>query len=542
MSITTFQKVTLVSCLVLCLSLFLSKLLLHRGRSDAVQRKVGPGHFPPTMQQQIPERFEQWGTEGPYSVALTSEAIARAKAKGAMGARNKSNLIGQVVPIYGVGILFYILHIFIKLTRKGKTTKQAHRLPIDPDHHMRNMTNDDLARLQSKLGNKGLKDVPTSSSTNSLEAATQRQERKLLRRMKKITQMVEEAGRAEGASPEMEAEEVPYTEDWEGYPEETYPEYDEPCLTHRYDTLVIKEPDPDIPSAEELAERMEEGHEEEEEKEKTQVEDKLHDAEEKEEEEGEEEDDEDEDDEEDQDEMEQGQEFEEVQEVEDMEQVGMEEEEERIGEEEDDNEEEEEEEEGEDHPFLPTCRDTDSRSTEWSYSGTGDTQSCRRRRITFNEHRDVFLYPPEGTSDDEEVESGDCVEEDCDDEDGDDDDDEEMAEEDEEHKDEEMMEGIEREQEDPVMEAESLSFTTEVYHDSGEEEPNEDEEVDEEEDEDDEDEDDKEVGLEEFLSTYRPEAKTHAVMAAQLDVGSLRKRHKSRGKKHVTFSNVVDSC
>ena len=37
MSVTTFQKVTLISCSVLCLSLFLPKMLLPSGKKDVGQ-------------------------------------------------------------------------------------------------------------------------------------------------------------------------------------------------------------------------------------------------------------------------------------------------------------------------------------------------------------------------------------------------------------------------------------------------------------------------------------------------------------------------
>jgi hypothetical protein len=42
-----------------------------------------------------------------------------------------------------------------------------------------------------------------------------KKEEKLLKQLKHITQVIQE-GRLEIGSPEMEAEEVPYTADWEG--------------------------------------------------------------------------------------------------------------------------------------------------------------------------------------------------------------------------------------------------------------------------------------------------------------------------------------
>lgn len=47
------------------------------------------------------------------------------------------------------------------------------------------------------------------------KTTTSKKEEKLLRQLRQITQLIQES-RLEGASPEMEAEEVPYGADWEG--------------------------------------------------------------------------------------------------------------------------------------------------------------------------------------------------------------------------------------------------------------------------------------------------------------------------------------
>lgn len=41
MAISTFQKLTLATCLVLCVALLLPKMLLSRGRKDAAERPEG---------------------------------------------------------------------------------------------------------------------------------------------------------------------------------------------------------------------------------------------------------------------------------------------------------------------------------------------------------------------------------------------------------------------------------------------------------------------------------------------------------------------
>lgn len=47
MAMSTFQKVTLATCLVLCVALMLPKMLLSRGRKDAAERPEGTFPFNP---------------------------------------------------------------------------------------------------------------------------------------------------------------------------------------------------------------------------------------------------------------------------------------------------------------------------------------------------------------------------------------------------------------------------------------------------------------------------------------------------------------
>ncbi|XP_072841828.1 protein RIC-3 isoform X3 [Pogona vitticeps] len=96
---------------------------------------------------------------------------------------------------------------------------------------------------------------------NSLSRAqngTTDQEKRLLQQLREITRVMKEGKLIDGISPEQEAEEAPYMQDWEGYPEETYPVYDNSdCYKRRQGTILVDYPDPSQPSAEELAERME---------------------------------------------------------------------------------------------------------------------------------------------------------------------------------------------------------------------------------------------------------------------------------------------
>ncbi|KAK0135756.1 Protein RIC-3 [Merluccius polli] len=114
MSMSTFQKVTLATCLLLCVALLLPKMLLSRGKKDADRPE---GHFPPMTPRQMATDGKGQRPTGAaqFSRAHNTEAIARAKGVGTgPGTGGKSNLAGQIIPIYGFGILLYILYILFK--------------------------------------------------------------------------------------------------------------------------------------------------------------------------------------------------------------------------------------------------------------------------------------------------------------------------------------------------------------------------------------------------------------------------------------------
>ncbi|KAJ7994979.1 hypothetical protein DPEC_G00255150 [Dallia pectoralis] len=269
MSMTTMQKVTLISCSVVCVSLFLPKMLLPRGKKELGQPEVGPGYYPPMMHRlQMPEGQGAEGTNGPD--LHTPEVMAKVQIR---GGASKSNLISQVISIYGFGILLYILFIVSKMTTrpKGKQTKLESRCPtVSSRAWQKKSTDDELTRLQEKLletervmerlvpRRTRAPDRPTSSK---IKRASKREE-KLLRKLSKINRLLQDGRPMEGATPEMEAEMVPYAADWKGYPEETYPEYEEPCRRRSciYDPLpfiILEEPsDSEIPTAEALAEEV----------------------------------------------------------------------------------------------------------------------------------------------------------------------------------------------------------------------------------------------------------------------------------------------
>lgn len=82
---------------------------------------AGSGRFPPMMHRQMaPEGRNQRAAGSSFSRTPSSEAPARAKGAGAgagtgVGAGGKSNLAGQIIPVYGFGILLYILYILFKV-------------------------------------------------------------------------------------------------------------------------------------------------------------------------------------------------------------------------------------------------------------------------------------------------------------------------------------------------------------------------------------------------------------------------------------------
>ncbi|XP_048339565.1 protein RIC-3 isoform X2 [Sphaerodactylus townsendi] len=194
------------------------------------------------------------------------EAVAKAKGGGGGGGGGGSGrgLVGQVIPIYGFGILLYILYILFKLSSKGKTMTEEQKWPPSaPGNMNRKITDYELAQLQDKLREteeameKLINKVGPNCESRAQNVTTD-QEKRLLQQLREITKVMKEGKLIDGISPEKEAEEAPYMQDWEGYPEETYPAYDNSdCFKHRQDTVLVEYPHPSQPSAEEIAERME---------------------------------------------------------------------------------------------------------------------------------------------------------------------------------------------------------------------------------------------------------------------------------------------
>ncbi|OPJ73875.1 protein RIC-3 isoform A [Patagioenas fasciata monilis] len=273
MAYSTCCRVAAVSCLVLCVSLLLPRTFLSRGggrQEPGAAPLAAPappegklGRFPPRMHYQAAPD-SQAAPHFPRS--HLAEAVAKAKAGGGGGGSTGGTgrgLVGQIIPIYGFGIFLYILYILFKLASKGKTSAGERKCPTAaPGNTKRKITDYELTQLQEKLREteEAMEKLMNRVGPNSdrTQNVTTDHEKRLLQQLREITRVMKEGKFIDGISPEKEAEEAPYMEDWEGYPEETYPVYDNSnCFKRKYDTIFVDYPDLSQPSAEELAERME---------------------------------------------------------------------------------------------------------------------------------------------------------------------------------------------------------------------------------------------------------------------------------------------
>ncbi|KAM5318869.1 protein RIC-3 isoform 2-T2 [Glossophaga mutica] len=253
MAYSTVQRVALASGLVLAVSLLLPKVFLSRGKRQepppAPEGKLG--RFPPMM------HHHQAPLDGQSPAARVqrshlAEAFAKARGSGGGtggGGGSGRGLMGQIIPIYGFGIFLYILYILFKLSR-GKTTAEDRKCPTaTPGNAYRKITNFELVQLQEKLKEteeameKLINRVGPNGGSRA-QTVTSDQEKRLLHQLREITRVMKEGRFVDRLTPEKEAEEAPYMEDWED------------CTKRRQKTILVDYPDPKEPSAEEVAERM----------------------------------------------------------------------------------------------------------------------------------------------------------------------------------------------------------------------------------------------------------------------------------------------
>ncbi|CAG5957561.1 unnamed protein product [Menidia menidia] len=230
MAFSTFQKVTLATCLVLCVALLLPRMLLSRGSRDAAERPDGSGHFPPLVHRRVaPEGRGQRAAAAGFSRAHNSEPAARAKGAGTgAGTGGKSNLAGQIIPVYGFGILLYILYILFKITSKGNSKPAEGRFtPVRSENMKRKITDFELAQLHDRLRETELvmEDIVSNAhhSPDRVRGVTADQEESLLQQLTEITRVMQEGQLVEGVPPEPRL-----PEDWEDYPEEPEPYWERP--------------------------------------------------------------------------------------------------------------------------------------------------------------------------------------------------------------------------------------------------------------------------------------------------------------------------
>ncbi|KAM8861582.1 protein RIC-3b [Synchiropus picturatus] len=235
MVISTFQKVTLVTCLVLCVGLLLPKMLLSRGRKDAAERPEGSGHFPPMVHRQVaPEGRGQRTAGASFNRAHSSEAVARGKGAGTgLGTAGKSNLAGQIIPVYGFGILLYILYILFKITSKGNSKPlECRSPPVRSENMKRKITDFELLQLQEKLRQTELMMENIVSnvqhSPDRVVGVMADQEESLLQQLTEITRVMQEGKLVEAVMPEEKS-----PDNCQGYPEESGQTWEFPhCSCH----------------------------------------------------------------------------------------------------------------------------------------------------------------------------------------------------------------------------------------------------------------------------------------------------------------------
>ncbi|XP_072242483.1 protein RIC-3b [Leuresthes tenuis] len=236
MAMSTFQTITLATCLVLCVALLLPKMLLSRGRKDAAERPEGSGNFPPMMHRHAaPEGRGQRSAGSGFSRAHNPETVSRGKGAGTgAGTGGKSNLAGHIIPVYGFGILLYILYILFKITSKGSSKPADGRFPpVRSENTKRKITDFELAQLQEKLRETELvmENIVSNAhhSPDRAKGVTADQEESLLQQLTEITRVMQEGQLVEGITAEKRTQ-----EDWDDYPEEPQPhwEHSHCCCQH----------------------------------------------------------------------------------------------------------------------------------------------------------------------------------------------------------------------------------------------------------------------------------------------------------------------
>ncbi|XP_049579699.1 protein RIC-3b [Syngnathus scovelli] len=210
MAMSTFQKVTLATCLVLCVALLLPRMLLSRGRKDASGSEGG--QFPPMVHRHMVSdgRGQRVAAgSGTSSRAHKAESgTARVKGAGAgggLGTAAKSNLAGQIIPVYGFGILLYILYILFKITSKGSSQPPLSRFSsVRSENTKRKITDFELVQLQEKLRETEMvmENIVSNvhQSSDSASKGVNVDQESLLQQLTEITRVMQEGHLVEGVA------------------------------------------------------------------------------------------------------------------------------------------------------------------------------------------------------------------------------------------------------------------------------------------------------------------------------------------------------
>ncbi|XP_032894404.1 protein RIC-3 [Amblyraja radiata] len=151
-----------------------------------------------------------------------------AKAKGGNGGGGNKSFMAQIIPVYGFGLLMYILYILFKISSTGSGQSHKTRTRCGGNRTGSGkckITDYELAQLQAKLRETevAMKQIASKMGHGSdkFPNDTSEQEANLLRQLKEITRVIKEQNIIEGIGPEKEPDESHYKEHSDGYGGET---------------------------------------------------------------------------------------------------------------------------------------------------------------------------------------------------------------------------------------------------------------------------------------------------------------------------------
>uniref|UniRef100_A0A8C6TUG6 Resistance to inhibitors of cholinesterase protein 3 N-terminal domain-containing protein n=1 Tax=Neogobius melanostomus TaxID=47308 RepID=A0A8C6TUG6_9GOBI len=151
----------------------------------------GRGQFPPMMQRHVTPDLR--GQRGHGEVRGTGSGGAGSGGGGAgtgSGLGGKSNLAAQIIPVYGFGILLYILYILFKITSKGHSKPSQSRLhSLRSESSKRKITDFELSQLQERLRETELvmENLVNNSLQEEEDIVSLDQEQSLLQQLTEIT-------------------------------------------------------------------------------------------------------------------------------------------------------------------------------------------------------------------------------------------------------------------------------------------------------------------------------------------------------------------